>query len=1045
MFEFSVKRPVAVSVIMISIVILGIFFGSNLNLELIPTLDIPVAAIITTYQGAGPTEVEEQISKKIEDQVGSVENLKKVTSTSQDDVSIVIAEFYYGTDMIQALSDVRDKVEIAKRNLPDEADNPTIYKVDPNSRPIVVLAMKAGNMDLRTLRDRADDDIKKEFEKIPGVASVTVSGGYEREIAVLVDPGKLQQFNISPSKVITAIQKENINVPAGNILTKDQKIQIRSMGQFTRVDDLNDVYVAKSGGRRIFISDIAEVKDTNKEQTSITRVNDSPCVTIEIIRNNDANIATVCDRVKAKAEQLNKSLPEGCELVPVKDDSDMIRKSLHAMIETAIEAMVLAIIVIFIFLANFRSTLIVSLSIPVSIFATFTTMHFGDFSLNIVTMSAFTLAIGRVIDDSIVVLENIFRYMENGVDPKTAAVEATKEVGLAILASTLTTMSVFLPLLLLKGIVGQYFIPLAMTFMSAMFISLLSAILLVPMLCARVLKIENMTKKKTGIKVITVWFNEFFKKVELFYRNTLNASISHKWVTLFIALALFVVSLIIFGSSSVAFQPQIDNGVLSVTIETPVGTSLDKTDEVMKRIEKIGQDNFGEVTKYLTAISGSSGGSGGNANESTAGTLMFRFIDKKDRPGKTAMAMRAKIRDELKDIPGLIYTTSINQGGRQTSDIEIILKGDDLDKLAELGTYYKQKFAENVKGAAELDLGWKKGKPEYRIIVDKKKAGQYGINMYDIGTIVMTNVMGTQVADVNKYKENDKDYDITVQLDRENRDTKEKIEQIPIRINDDINVPLCYIAEVIPDEAPSKITRDSRERSISIKGSAAAGYENNDVLKGMINYIKNVEPLPDGYSWRVGGEEEDRSDAFRDLISSLVLAIFIVYVILAIQFESFIHPFTIMMAVPLELIGVSIALMVTGEPVSMVVMLGVILLTGIVVSNSILLINYILVLREKGIERKEAILQAGPIRLRPIVMTAIATCIAMIPLALGMREGAEFFSGLGKVVIGGLISSTFLTLLVVPCVYIVMDDISNFLSGKGKKKNDAKAETAEAK
>lgn len=1045
MFEFSVKRPVAVSVIMISIVILGIFFGSNLNLELIPTLDIPVAAIITTYQGAGPTEVEEQISKKIEDQVGSVENLKKVTSTSQDDVSIVIAEFYYGTDMIQALSDVRDKVEIAKRNLPDEADNPTIYKVDPNSRPIVVLAMKAGNMDLRTLRDRADDDIKKEFEKIPGVASVTVSGGYEREIAVLVDSGKLQQFNISPSKVITAIQKENINVPAGNILTKDQKIQIRSMGQFTRVDDLNDVYVANSGGRRIFISDIAEVKDTNKEQTSITRVNDSPCVTIEIIRNNDANIATVCDRVKAKAEQLNKSLPEGCELVPVKDDSDMIRKSLHAMIETAIEAMVLAIIVIFIFLANFRSTLIVSLSIPVSIFATFTTMHFGDFSLNIVTMSAFTLAIGRVIDDSIVVLENIFRYMENGVDPKTAAVEATKEVGLAILASTLTTMSVFLPLLLLKGIVGQYFIPLAVTFMSAMFISLLSAILLVPMLCARVLKIENMTKKKTGIKVITVWFNEFFKKVELFYRNTLNASISHKWVTLFIALALFVVSLIIFGSSSVAFQPQIDNGVLSVTIETPVGTSLDKTDEVMKRIEKIGQDNFGEVTKYLTAISGSSGSSGGNANESTAGTLMFRFIDKKDRPGKTAMAMRAKIREELKDIPGLIYTTSINQGGRQTSDIEIILKGDDLDKLAELGTYYKQKFAENVKGAAELDLGWKKGKPEYRIIVDKKKAGQYGINMYDIGTIVMTNVMGTQVADVNKYKENDKDYDITVQLDRENRDTKEKIEQIPIRINDDINVPLCYIAEVIPDEAPSKITRDSRERSISIKGSAAAGYENNDVLKGMINYIKNVEPLPDGYSWRVGGEEEDRSDAFRDLISSLVLAIFIVYVILAIQFESFIHPFTIMMAVPLELIGVSIALMVTGEPVSMVVMLGIILLTGIVVSNSILLINYILVLREKGIERKEAILQAGPIRLRPILMTAIATCIAMIPLALGMREGAEFFSGLGKVVIGGLISSTFLTLLVVPCVYIVMDDISNFLSGKGKKKNDAKAETAEAK
>lgn len=1040
MFEFAVRRPVAVSVIMLALVGLGLYFGSNLKLELTPTLDIPVAAIVTTYIGAGPSEVEEQLSKKIEDQVGSVENLKKVTSTSQDNVSIVIAEFHYGTDMIQALSDVRDKVEIAKRNLPDEADNPTIYKIDPDSRPIITLAM-TGTVDLRTLRDMADDDIKKTFEKVPGVASVTVSGGYEREIAVLVDPGKLESLQIAPSKVISAIQLDNINVPAGNVYTKDQQIQVRTVGQFTDVEELYNIFVDEYGGKKIYIKDIAKVSDTNKEQTSITRVNGTPCVTIEIVRNNDANIDQVCDSVKKTTAALNKTLPEGCEILVVKDDSDMIKKSLHAMIETAIEAMLLAVLVIFLFLSNFRSTIIVSLSIPISVLATFTAMHFGNFSLNIITMSAFTLAIGRVIDDSIVVLENIFRFMENGHDPVSASIHATQEVGLAIVASTLTTMSVFLPLLLLEGIVGQFFIPMAVTFMTALLLSLIVAVLLVPMLCSRILKLDSLNAPKKGIKIISAKFNEVFQKIEKLYERTLNWSIRHRAVTLMIAAGLFIVSLIIFTSTSVAFQPQMDMGVLSVTTESPVGSSLQKTDEYIKQIEQIVNEEFQAETEYLTAVAGSSSG-GGEANDSVAGSITLKFVDKKDRK-RTAMDMRAILRDKLKEIPGLIYTTNISQGGRQTSDIEIIFKGDDLDELARLGEKYRIEFAENVPGSAELDLGWKKGKPEYRIEVDRIKAGEYGLNLYTIGSMVSTFVMGTQVADVNKYKEDERDYDITVQLDRTNRDTKEKIEQIPIRVSDDLTVPLSALAKVEPNESPSKITRDSRERSLSITGTAEVGYENNDVLRGMIEYIKQ-NPLPEGYSWSIGGEEEDRTEAFADLIASLILAIFIVYVILAIQFESFIHPFTIMMAVPLELIGVSISLMITGEPVSMVVMLGIILLTGIVVSNSILLINYIIVLRERGIERTKAILTAGPVRLRPILMTATATCIAMIPLALGSREGAEFFAPLGKVVIGGLISSTFLTLLVVPCVYSVMDDISQFLHLSSNKTEKSKTtETAE--
>ena len=1028
MFEFAVKRPVAVTVIMLALVSLGIHFGMNLKLELIPTLDVPVVSIVTTYPGAGPSEVEEQVSKKIEDQVGTVEHLKKITSRSQDNVSIVIAEFHYGTDMIQALSDVRDKVEIAKRNIPKEADNPTIYKIDPNSRPIVTLAMY-GTMDLRSLRDLADDRIKKELEKVAGVASVRVSGGYEREILVEVDPGKLDKLQIAPSRVVTAIQQENVNVPAGNIITKNQQIQVRTVGQVIHPEELKDIYIDKAGGRRIFLRDIAKIKDTNKEQTSITRVNGEPCVTIEIMRNNDANIDEVCDSVKEAVVVINKTLPKGTIIEVTKEDADMINKSVNATFETAIEAVVLAVFVIFMFLATFRSTIVVSLSIPISVISTFIVLNFGNYSLNLITLSAITLAIGRVIDDSIVVLENIFRFLENGYEPMQAAIEATKEVGLAVLASTLTTMSVFLPLLLLKGIVGQYFIPLAMTFMTALLVSLVVAVLLIPMLSARVLRAEMIHEEKKGIKIITVWFNNGFKVVEKWYGGVLHWSVANRYIVILIGLGAFITSLVIFSKLPLAMQPKMDMGIMTITTESPVGSSLQQTDKYVKMIEKIGKEEFAEANRYITATAGTSQGSSGNP-EAVGGSVVFRFKDKKDRT-LNVLDMRKTIQDKLEEIPGLIFTTNIDMGGRQKSDVEIILKGNDLDELARLGEEYKEKFAKNVPGASELDLGWKKGKPEYRIVVDRQKAGQYGINLYTIGSIAMTYIQGTQVADVNKYKENERDYDITVQLGRTNRNTKEKIENIPIRINDDLTVPLSNLAKVEVNEAPSKITRDSRQRSLSITGSAAAGYQNNQVVMGMAEYLQK-DPLPDGYTWSIGGEEEDRGDAFGDLFTSLALAIFIVYVILAIQFESFIHPFTIMMAVPLELVGVSIALLITGEPVSMVVMLGIILLTGIVVSNSILLINYIIVLRGQGIERNEAVLKAGPIRLRPILMTATATIIAMIPLALGSREGAEFFAPLGKIVIGGLLSSTFLTLLVVPCVYIILDDIGNIFKKKDK-------------
>lgn len=1025
MFEFAVKRSVSVSIIMIALVGLGLYFGSKLKLEFFPTLDIPVVTIITVYQGAGPEEVEEQVTKKIEDQVGTVAQLKKLNSTSQDNISIVTAEFHYGTNMLEAVADVRDKVEMAKMYLPDEITTPIINKVDPASYPIMTVTF-SGEMDLRSMRILADDDIKKSFEKLPGVASVTVSGGYEREISVLVDPGKLKQFNISPDKIVSAIQLENINVPAGNILTKSQQIQVRTVGQFQTVDEVKSVYVETVEGRKLYIRDLAEVRDTNKEQSSISRLNGVPCVAIQIRRNTDSNIPEVCDGVKAAVEEINKTLPAGTTLSIISDDSDMVKKSVHAMQETAVEATILAVFVIFMFLSSFRSTIIVSLSIPISIFATFIVMFFDNISMNVITLSAFTLAIGRVVDDSIVVLENIFRFIEDGMEPFEASIKATKEVGLAVLAATLTTMSVFLPLLIVEGIVGQIFRPLAITFMTALGVSLIVAVFLIPMLCARILKLEDQGKKKTGIKAITAKWQEGFSFIEKFYERALSWSINHKFVVLLISFVIFILSMMTLGKIPVAFQPKIDNGYVSASIESSVGTSLQKTDLSVKEVENIAKEEFSEETKFIFGQVGTAAGAvsiGSGSEDSMIGGVSIYLKDKKERK-RTAMTMQDILRERLGKLPGIISKTSISsRQGSGAADIELIIKGDDLDELASLGEKYRDLIKANVPGAAELDLNWKKGKPEYRIIVDRDKTGQYGVNLAQIGNAISVMVRGYQVADTNKYKEGGRDFDITVQVDRANRDTYDKLAQLPIRVSDSLSIPLSSIAKIETNDAPSKIIRHERARSIAVQGTAAQGYQNNEVLQGAIKLMEE-NPLPDGYTWDVGGEEESRGDAFGDLFTSLILAMFIVYAILAIQFESFVHPLTIMMAVPLEIIGVTAALMITGEPISMVTMLAIILLTGIVVSNSILLINYIIVLRtEKKMSRTEAIVKAGPVRLRPILMTTIATCIAMLPLALSLREGGEFFAPLGKVVIGGLISSTLFTLLVVPCFYVVMDNI----------------------
>ncbi len=836
---------------------------------------------------------------------------------------------------------------------------------------------------------------------------------------------------------------ENLNIPGGRITTDMLEFQVRTVGEFTRVEEIQGVYVGKVGGRKIFLRDIARVKDTSKEQRSISRINGIPCVSIQVRRTSDANVVKVCDRLTVALPQLQKRIPSGAKLQIIYDESEQIKQTITAMKETAVEGALLAIIVIFVFLGSLRSTIVVSLSIPVSIVATFIMMHFAHITINLITLSAFILAIGRVVDDSIVVLENIFRYIEEGHPPMEAAVLGTKEVGLAVLASTFTTISVFMPLLITGGVVGQIFGPLSKTFMTALLLSMVVAVLLIPMLSARVISMkQDPGDEKTGFwKNLFAHWNRAWKKVETFYRGALAWSLDHRFIVVAIAGGAFLMSCVIFAKVPKSMSPKIDNGQATVSVDSPVGSSLWRTDRIVKEMAGLLKKEVPETENFIEDVGTSPSGqslvsSAGNEQPQLGGVSIY--LVKKHNRKRSIFEVQDNLRPLFRMVPGASFRISSSRTLTGEAALQVLIKGDDLAMLSLLGEKYKALISQ-VPGAVDIDLNWRSGSPEYRIIVDRLKAGDLELGLSSIGQTLRTYVRGEEVTDIAKFKEKGKQYDISVRLPAGERNTIEEIKNIPIKIDKEINVPLSSVADVILTGAPSKITRQDRARCVIVQGDTA-GRPAQFVIDD-IRSIMDKETLPPGYTWEVGGEEKRRTEEFTKLWTSLILAVFLVYGILAVQFESFVHPFTIMLAIPLEMVGVSIALLITGEPVSMVIMLALIMLTGIVVSNSILLVNYIIVLREQRLPRREAILKAGPTRLRPIIMTASATMIAMVPLALGIREGSEFFAPLAKVVIGGLTTSTAFTLLVVPVAYTLIDDMGRKL-GLAKKEGEISYEIA---
>ncbi|MGV8124394.1 MAG: efflux RND transporter permease subunit [Candidatus Xenobiia bacterium LiM19] len=742
MFEFAVKRPVSVIIIIIAMIGLGIYFGNKINVELFPKLDIPMVSVTTLYPGAGPEEVEEQVTRPLEESLGTVGNLKKISSTSQENVSMVMLEFEYGTNMTETTADVREKVDGAKMRLPEDAESPVVTKADPSASPVMRLTF-SGNMDLRSMRTIADNDIKKDLEKIDGVAMVTVLGGYEREILVAVDPVKLKKYSLKPQDILNSVQMENVNVPGGRITTSNLEFQIRTVGQFKTPDELKGIYVGKSGNRKLYLRDVAEVKDTYKEPRSISRVNGVPCVSFQIRRNSDANVVKVCEKIRKSLPDTERLIPHGTKLEIIYDESIFVNQSIHAMQEEALEAGILAVLVIFIFLGSLRSTVIIALSMPSTVMAAFIFMYFDNITVNMITLGAFIMAIGRVVDDSIVILENIFRYVEEGHTPFDAAIKGAKEVGLAVMASTFTTCAVFSPLLIIAGVAGQIFGPMSKVFMANLLFSMIVAILLVPMMAARLIKIDHAEKddverKKSIWLKIYLWWNGIFKRIEDFYRTALGWSLSHRFIVLTASGILFMISLVVFAKVPKEMQPKMDRGRTSFSIETPIGSSLYKTNEILKSLEEFVMKNIPEREHLITDVgmspSGQQSMAGSGSEEPRMGGISIYLVEKKHRK-RTTFDIEDILRANFVKVPGAAFRVGQAMSLTGEAALQIIIKGEDIETLSALGEKYN-KIISAIPGATDIDLNWKSGNPEYKIVVDRVKAAEAGVNVAEVASTV---------------------------------------------------------------------------------------------------------------------------------------------------------------------------------------------------------------------------------------------------------------------------------------------------------------------
>ncbi|HEX6587761.1 MAG TPA: efflux RND transporter permease subunit [Longimicrobiales bacterium] len=1019
----AIRRPVFTTMVMLGLVVMGLFSFRRLPIDAFPEVDIPIVVVQTVYPGASPETVEREVTRRLEEAFNPVEGVDRITSTSLEGVSQILVEFDLGRNGDQAAQDVRTKIDVVRRQLPQDIDPPIVQKWDPAAEPILSIALSSDVMDVPALTRIADEQVRRRLEAVNGVGNVQISGGLEREIRVYLQPASMQALGVSAWQVMSALQAQNVEAPAGRLERGTQEQLVRVTGRIADAAEFNDIIVSTRNGIPVRLGQVARVEVGTEEQRSLAYIEGRRAVALDIQKVSGANTVAVADEAKEAIAELNEALPEAVELGIVRDNSVYIRHSVEDVIFELILGAILTVIVVMLFLNDWKATVITSLALPVSVISAFVLMNALGFTINMLTLMGLSLSIGILIDDAIVVIENIVRHREHGEDHFTAAKTGTREIFLAVMATTFSIVAVFVPVAFMGGIIGRFFYEFGMTVAFAVLVSLFVSFTLTPMLSAW-WGVEPHTGGETRnpITRAIAAFNRWFDRMADRYRGIIGWALKRRKTTLAVAVASLVGAFMLMPFIGGGFMPDSDNGEFQVNFETPEGSSIGYTERKAREIEDIVRAMDGVDYTYTTVGAGLTG--------TVTGGSMYVKLEEVSHRDKSMDELMVEARERLTPVFG-VTTSVIDVGGAGGGGkpIAVNVRGPDVVRLQQIADTIEAVMAA-IPGVVDVESSMGDARPEYRVELNRDAANELGLDVGQIAGSVRP-LMAGQVATTWEDPSGE-ERDVVVQIDPTQRASLEDLVNLPIATTRDgaaggsLTVPLGSVATVTRGVAPAQIDRQSLERVATVGASTAPELSISEASSQIAAELEKLD-MPEGYSYSMGGETEELAETMGYVVESILLAIILIFLILASQFESFTQPFAIMSALPLSLIGVLLALLVTNDTLNMMSMIGVIMLMGLVTKNAILLVDNANERRALGAERRTALIEAGRVRLRPILMTTIAMIAGMAPIALGMGEGGGFRAPMARAVIGGLITSTLLTLVVVPVAYTYFDDFGSWL------------------
>jgi len=1019
--EFSVNKKVTTSMMAMILVVLGAISFTRLGLDFFPDLEFPTVSVITTYSGAASEDIEKVLTRPLEQVVSAVNRVKKVTSQTTEGVSVISVEFEWGTNLDFAAQDVRDQIGLYKQYLPEEAGDPLVMKFSFGSFPVIFYGITSDIPPMR-MKTIVEDEIAPRLERIDGVASARVFAMDEREILVDIDRAALESRGLTLDQVLMALRAENLNLPAGSLVERHSEVLVRTMGEFAGLDDIRRTVVGMTPlGEPVYVADIAEVKDTLKEFRYAARIQQQNGVYLIISKRSGANTQIASKAVKAEIKKLMGTMPGNPVFHVAMDQGDMIEQVTKRTVENAWQGGLLAIVLIFLFLRNWRPTFVISLAIPLSIITTFIALYAAGYTLNLLTLGGLALGIGMLVDNSIVVIENVYRHLEEGESADAASIAGTSEVGMAITASTLTTIAVFFPMIFASGITGKMTQALGLSIAFSLIASLFVALTVVP------LSTSLLFRSKKSLKAIAKAPEERqFVRARVLYRRWLDQALHHRRWVLGGTLLAFIASLAIVPFLGMEFMPAQDRDMLMLKVRMPVGTALEETDRVVGLVENI-MAAMPEITMISAQVGSqveqdAGDAASGFANAGTHEGLLWVGLVKREERKDSDIQLLERIRRKLPNLRGVKFEAldmSQQMLGGAAAPVEIKLFGKDLPVLKGQADQIVQLIT-GVEGLRDLTHTLAAGKPEVQIKIDRERAYRLGLSIYQVANTVQTATLG-KVA--TRYREGSDEIDVRLRFQEQYRDSLDEVRSIPLRTAAGQTVFLEQLADVTTGEGPIRIDRENQARRVSVTANIA-GRDLGSVVREIKARLTGFEKtLPPGYFLEYGGSYEDMQEAFVILAGAFALAILLVYMIMASQFEHFTHPFIIMFTVPLGLIGVIVGLLVTGRTVNLAALVGVIMLAGIAVNNGIVMIDYINQLIKRGVDKREAILQGASTRLRAVLLTALTTILGTLPMAFSRSSGSEFRAPMGVAIAFGLTATTLLTLFIIPVIYSVVNKI----------------------